>query len=592
MKKRNNETEDRRIYTDYLDLGVTNTKPFLMLSELIDNSISSFDKQYPKGWEKKLKVNINIVNTRENVIPFSEENMRYSFGIDKGSYIEILDNGFGIKSDKLVDAITLNKKNDSNASLMNVHGKGLKQSAFYFGTGLEIISKVPGNKAHRVTNLPSVEGIENPVSFWTEEVKWNKKAGTLIRISDLRENRTFNSKSGKAIKLLTKQTAEALSYRYTKLIDSKLLSITIKNNDEDAFTIKHTINDKALMEDDFAHNNSDLKNLITNFKNSVDELISESKDRDKYASYKKLAIETKNKLLKLLSGTSEERSKRVFEWEQTITLSENPKTGKNEKVLVRFWYLKKNNSDLKGLRVFEGDRAILHPPIRNGKDDQNLTYLDPLKVVSGNVDNRFAGEFNIKDISARTKGDKSTFDFDNPDDKRLFDDQIEVIFGIYERFVILGRVGKSRQGEVNKITDSDAKKGITVICEKYPYVEKGNAYYDSETKTSHIPINYEGKFYNIKMEINNGSEKSFFNIDFEDEFTLKAVIFPNHKLWKKVHENNDFNYEGLYPVYMLLVMQFIDFNKNLAKLNISKSKMEDLSFLPNISMDKIAKEIK
>jgi hypothetical protein len=48
----NYEGEIKMTYANYMSLNTNNTKPFLMISELIDNSISSFEVKYDENFFK------------------------------------------------------------------------------------------------------------------------------------------------------------------------------------------------------------------------------------------------------------------------------------------------------------------------------------------------------------------------------------------------------------------------------------------------------------------------------------------------------------------------------------------------------------
>lgn len=99
---------------------------YFMLSELIDNSISSYIKNSKLKTAKGLV--IEIIVTRNS-------------GSDSNS-VMVTDNAFGMDEEKLSKSLKMGDQTDEKDSDLNVYGIGLKQAAFYLGKKLSIFTKM------------------------------------------------------------------------------------------------------------------------------------------------------------------------------------------------------------------------------------------------------------------------------------------------------------------------------------------------------------------------------------------------------------------------------------------------------------------
>ncbi len=590
-ENKNLRTNDPRTYEDYVDLGKVNTKGYLMLSELIDNSISSFDTEYGEGkWRKKLEIEININNPKVDTATFA--NTKYF----PNSYIEVKDNAFGIKPDDLINTLKLNKKNKNNSSKMNVHGRGLKQSAFYFGLGVEVISRYKDeSKTFSVDNRPIKKGISNYVEYEVVESKKKRDVGTTIRIESLRESHKFTPKR-------LQDALEALSYRYSKLVSSEQMSITIKHKLDDSgkfkkSVINETMDDVARLREDYGEYSIEERKRITiAAKRKVDELIEKASEKRNIYKYPELAKKTSQKISKIIRSEDLETQ---FKWTEKIIVNSK------ETVMMDFWLLstKTNSKDKKakrgyaqkrGIRVNEGDRAILHPPILK---NELSTYLDPLPSSNrtGAVDNRFVGEVNISNFSAQTTTDKSTFEFKAQEDKERFDDQISVIFDVFEQFVLKGRSG-NKTSEAAKFTAADDNKIEATITSKFPKQVKTIGF-DNEIRNSiTAKIIFKGEEFKLKVKIDsrNTPTKILTTKVNNDKNTVDAIWFNNHNIWKNINtESKSFNIESMVPLFLLLVFQEMNFKD---KIKYIKEKLRDenskkLDSLSEDSLNEASKDI-
>lgn len=585
--------QDIRVYKDYVDLGKSNTWDYLMLGELIDNAISSFDNHFGgTNWNgEKLRIKITINNNENEKL--TESGINY---LPKSSII-IQDNAFGINKNKLFDAITLNKKNESISS-MNKHGRGLKQSAFFFGLGLKITTKEKNDSetTYSITNSPIDKGFYEEVYFEINEDEWFTEHGTKIEIFNIRSNRVLkNTKLDKII--------EILEYRYGKLIKNNQLTISfeineIKGNKTEEKTktknLKNVPDDVAMVSDDFGQNIEE-KNKITNdFKMIMKNKISNSNAKDSYSEYESLTIETVNKLSSLILSINNDTK---FEWEQEIDLFNETK------VKMRFWLISKKKSNtkkgggrsgyshLKGIRVYEESRAILHPPI-DGKNGVT-TYLDPLPSTSasGSTENRFAGEINLEDIKEKifSTTDKSRFEFLNQDEKEKFDKQITLIFQIFNELIMKGR--KSNVGHFP--SNNDTKNINTLITGKFPddikkiwFVEDSVDEITGEKNKIKSIFVFNKENYDLTSNINyEDNPQSFFKvIPYFDEKKIETTLFWKHNFWNKLNENKNANLEAIIPFYLLLIRQEVEWHWTIKKM---KAKINNRNCIPKEDLQEI-----
>lgn len=572
-----NEIQDLRTYEDYVDLGKVNTKRYLMLAELIDNSISSFDEKYTEGnWEETLKIDILIMNPKVETKDFN--------GIDYFPYSNIVvsDNAFGIKESKMADALRLNKKNETKKSKMNVHGRGLKQSSFYFGLGVVLVSKhEDSDKVFEVRNEPIENGLHTDVKYVVKESKEKLEKGTRVIIQDLRKNHRFTQARLDDVFL-------SLEYRYAKLIGSGKMKINFKYqiddmDDFEPYQISKTPDDVARVKEDFDYPIKVRKEIVRVANERVEKLIKGSKGKDKFHLYKSLAEETANKLSDIiLTGDLNDK----FNWKQRINVNDD------EITVMDFWFLSTKEetissderkesraySNKRGIRVDEGDRSILHPPIIT---NEVSTYLDPLppKNRSGSVDNRFAGRVNISDFSASTTTDKSTFEFRNLEDKERFDGQISVIFDVFEQFVIQGR-SSNKKSVAAKMTKEDEDKLPSTINGKFGDVILGIEFTNGERTKLNAKIKVNDEYFDADININTDNNKHLIRVTVdEDKKLVRATWFNNNNLWKNINENKNFNVEAMIPIFFLLTMQEISF-----KIKIKKYK----EFMTNEQMDEVS----
>lgn len=609
-KDENNLIEKRkdiRVYSDYVVLERQNTQPYLMISELIDNSISSFDNKFGENnWSDnvlKIEITLNYWNKEEgeiNKIKYCPKN-----------YIEVKDNAFGITKEKLIDSIILNKKLSSNSS-MNVHGKGLKQSSFYFGLGMKVTSKVLEEGIFFVKNDPIKNGFDKEVEFEVEEQRSNEyfvhnKSGTIVKIFNLRKNKKISEKKLKTI-------IDSLSYRYGKMIKEEKLNIKlilINPNERKNFEVNEIVDDKASLKDEVEFNNSsekENKEWEKRFDNKLEKLKNSTNENNNYVLYPDVFEKTAEELKKFLFVEDKNVD---LEWKQIIKLG-------NREVEAKFWLLSnkaspekkkiKATSKSRGIRIFQGERALLHPPVI--KNENQSTYLLRDVIESGSVDNRFAGEINIigfEDV-IKTTSDKATINFDDANMEREFDDQLNLIYDIFVKFILIGRELERARGHMISTNDSVTANKIKNMLS--PFVKEliipNDVDDEGNAKKLNIKIELQNE-YDVEVQIDNDTNPNDliylkkYNLDEINEETKKieGKIFFNHPIWKELREKTDkMTKDSILSFYVVLVIQELKWKEKISKIskqNIDCEKKlerfeEDSS--PNNTMNEIMKEIK
>lgn len=203
----------QRMETPYATLVAKKSNPsksYYMLAELIDNSISSWEKREIKKAKDDYKLTVDLY-------------------IDKieGTIVTV-DNAEGMDKSQLENAIKLHEVSDEKNGL-NMFGVGLKNSAFWFAPDLTIESKTNNTKGFVTSILTTkIKDLTSTVEW--EAVKINlEKRGTKVTFSNV-----YNDKMPNLSDL--ENSVEILSFKYNRYIASGNVKINIyhklkKNSD-------------------------------------------------------------------------------------------------------------------------------------------------------------------------------------------------------------------------------------------------------------------------------------------------------------------------------------------------------------------------
>lgn len=170
-----NSSEMRTMLTPYLTLEAkrhNNSKPYLMLSELIDNSIGS--------WQQMTTIH----------------DLKVSLLIDTpGRIISCTDNAGGMSASELLDSVELNKEKMGN--VINMFGVGMKNAAFWFGQDLTIKTHngIEGNSTSVFLSNKTPEQLKSPIQWWIDKTqKARPSQGTDVIIGNIYEDKLLTNK--------------------------------------------------------------------------------------------------------------------------------------------------------------------------------------------------------------------------------------------------------------------------------------------------------------------------------------------------------------------------------------------------------------
>lgn len=544
QNNQNQAKPDYRTYWDYLKLGENNTKPFLMIAELIDNAISSFDNHYRNtNWNnQKLKIfiEINCEGPTQNINGIETINK---------SYIKVSDNGFGMSQKELEEAVILNRRN-SSFSKMNVHGRGLKQSVFFFGVDLEIETKNVQNESWKIEQKLSQQTSVDSKYLILAKKTFKKDRGTTVKIGNIRKDRQISLTSWDRIK-------ETLEYRYIKFFEKNKLQIDYIFNGK-CGSFQQTSEPVAKIADayDDLEKEKTLCNLMDITEKNVLKNIQKRKERYGNMFDEQTVLKAFNVIKGLLEKSKLDNWTK-FWFEITLLINNRP-------LLFSFWLLPQKNfersehkrySSYRGIRFFEGERAITHA---GDKYVQTRLYMDwkYTTMETGSTENVFAGSCDLSEIGIQTKTDKSSFNFTDIEEEDL-KKQIFSVWIAFDNFVILAR--KKEKGA--KPSDLEYAKLASIAPTKFPseYIEYLG--YESDQANKKSVWRYKsvsGDDWTIDISVDDNDNKEVFHLSCEPDKKIVFTVFTKHKFWVRMSKlNKDFYIEAVLPISLLLIIHDI-----------------------------------
>ena len=555
-------------YNNYISLQTNNTRPYLMISELIDNSISSFEIKHGEdyqNWDLDTYVQIEI-KIKMNPKSSNYKRLHDDYEIKENTYIIVKDNAYGMDPETLYQSIELDNKKITKGSNKNIHGRGLKQAAFYFGMSLNIITNNGNEISELDLDMTKVEKLSEPIVREVKSVKNNFPRGTQIKIYNVYKNKTLENKKRKSH---IDEIIDSIKTRYWKFIISKKLKIKLitdlgtkekeilidENSSKPLFIKKFTIEEflkgknknKAIKEINKIIDNFDISKYSSNYlyeDNNYEKSIKKS--------FKEMFLKNKNfswEILESFGGTFSEKVNLKFKFWQTGLTS--------------------NYSKWRGIYTYEGGRAINHGPIFSKDMGAYLEWFPANSHTTGSTDNRFIGEVDI----TNTKGiqpinDKSQLQFDK-DIKDDLDKFIYFNWKLYDIIILFIRNNDSQSRE-----DFDNKNIEKSLKERYSsYLAKENKRLISAHK---IKVDkdkkLEGDFtlndQNWKIIIISDQSNNKNNeVDIITDCKLnhknkKLIIYYNEyaNIWIKANDSSsrEFYSNVLYPIIIQLAIQFIN----------------------------------
>ncbi|MCK5867675.1 MAG: ATP-binding protein, partial [Mycoplasmataceae bacterium] len=434
-------------YNNYISMSTNKTSKYLMFSEFIDNSIASFEVKYGekfKEWDEKIKIEIKIdIKTNGD----SKQNKVKIHGkyIRNDSHIKVSDNAFGMKGDILYDALQIDNKKILEGSNKNVHGRGMKQAAFFFGLSL-FIETNNGKESNEINfDLTKIGNLSSDVELEVRKSNF-KNRGTTITLSNLYDSKLSISTSE------IKEIEEALKTRYWNYLKTGKLSIMITTD-----ILGGTKTELSSTNEEPLYLN--VKDLDS-FYSGKDRVAAEKMIIDHIDNLKLVQPKTKianldpeNEMLIKDTIKKMYTTPGLYRWEYKDVsfgfLTDSIKLD------MKFWRngAPINYGPYRGIYIIQGGRAIKHGP--NGQ-----AYLDwyPTKShSSGSTDNLFFGEIDITNIDQIiATNDKSDIEIET-------DIKNELDSFIYWNWYVFNKVENFIRNEQNQ-----AKKSIT------PHVVENN----------------------------------------------------------------------------------------------------------------------
>lgn len=592
------EKRDIRTYQDYISFKVNPTDPYLMISELIDNSISSFDNKFGEdNWgDEVLTIYIDFYFNPSK----TQTKTVHGTKVRKKSYIRVCDNAYGMDYSSLIDAIRLNRKNNDSTSSKNVHGRGLKQCAFFFGADLEIETITEKGECSYSTLTTSIHSPEDEVTLTArnipaDEIEYVEERGTCISITNIYDNRhlTLNKYEG---------LINSISHRYIKMIKSGRMEILYAkdiNSDLSIFETKDEVDELVsyVREGHEKYNGVKIGKIINQAKADIKKMENAAAGSRKFGTeslnkYKKEKTDAINAISSLLTEHKKDNDL-LYKWTQTLDIN-------GKELDVTFWRTSKNTSKssnrgyshLRGYRVYEGDRAIYHPPVSDDESGSSTYYKGafPSGVGdSGSTHNRFAGEFNIEQINASTASDKSKFIFEDAEDEDILNSKLGMIWRIYDTFEMRARSGdKDNKGLTNK----EADQVISTIESKFEKNVKdpiANFTDKGEVESIAMALDVDKVWWNIRIKIDNSDVQNKIwdrKITEEDGIpTMEITTYTGHKLWKKIDNSKEFLTEAVFPITIFIAhYEISSYSKAFGQdYDINKIKKSDDSRIDDLN---------
>lgn len=528
------ERFDPRTYHDYLKLKDVNTKPFLMLAELIDNSISSFDKEYGDHWQEQLqiKININFSGDEKNI---------FGMSIISGSSIEVTDNAFGMDRNTLISAVKLNRKIKST-SKMNVHGRGLKQCAFFFGVDLTVMTTNQKNESN-IVKLKTTEqtNVDEPI-FINPEKDILRTRGTTILIENIHEDKVFSKST--AEKIIT-----ALQFRYIKYLATKKVSIVFNLMGEFIKTFEEPNEPKIALTQAFSADELDIKDP-EKYIETTWEAVKKRREREASKIDWKVTKDAFNEIAEIFRR-SKSNNQELFQFSMQFILD-------NKVLDVDFWMLPHQNATYRGIRLFEGERAINHCGYQDQETKPYMGWKNS-SPETGSTENRFAGKCDLSQLGLLSKTDKSSFTI--PDSlKEELDKKIYSVWVAFNSFVMKTR-DFVRNTKTKPTSQSTREDLVAIFKGKFPNenIEILEAHNQKKDETSIQYTSKNGKLWKISIKDNNSIRPTkIFNNELSGDEELNVEVFSSHPFFNKINELNEFFIEALIPIAVLFSIQYIE----------------------------------
>lgn len=491
------------------------SKSFLMISELIDNSLSSWNG------DKPLIIDI-IIDT-------------------KGKKISVIDNGSGMGEKTLEDSVRLNKETIGNN--LNMFGVGMKNCAFWFGQDLLIETKQK-NGIPLMTKIftSTIEDINETIKWEVVESKeWNQ-VGTKITLLNIYDGRLIKPKEFEEIH-------EFLSHKYSRYLSRKTketsekVSMNIKyinkneTKNKDINIESRKIKGQVIPEKDIDVFISNLKQNLSNYNlkhiTNLEEIII-----DKVNDMAPLIFNYKHKFIK---ENGEEHDLKFKFGVQNQPTEATTNESKN---------FKKNF----GICTFQKDRAI------------NISPVNPLAFKNDYTRSNIKRIFGEVDLGDIWKPDNNKVEFNFGVDKENFQELMnelgEDLLKLADSvFATIAKKIKVKPG--NKKSDIPKIQNSLSMKSNWEWEVNEFGAIIKNTKNG----NYKFEIIEIIPKDNDLNEEYFLDAkpkeNSENHFIIKYN--PNHLIWKPLSNDNS-NVKTktvIYPLIAIIGISSIAINNGI-----------------------------
>lgn len=582
MNKLLNEEQHVMATTDDFRQDGILSKHYTMISEFIDNSLSS--------WAEK---------TNQNHLPFTTINYKgcvveinQIYTSSTASELIIVDNSNGMTIENLVEAMIKGNKRGNKSTTLNRYGLGMKIAAFWSGTSLEI-NTVRDKKSYKAEiDLDYLDKYKKGKIVYTPEISENKicfyskdallisptiNSGTKIIIKNIPLSKyNFKSTSEKAGQ---NTFADVIGDKFVRFIDQGatiILNVQYSN--------------KMIKPRQISARHIRYENLNIWFKTL-------KKDTDQSVSYEKL----KSKLINTLNLAHASSNKQKILKQKFIDKIQNDKdllfheeiNFGNFTLPIKIGILANNkktkNSDINktyktynGMYVYESNRAIMCGP--NDDRDAHATslYKEGIRSEYGGtgVSYRINGSFEIDGLLDQKlinlSNNKVGFEWKNPDMNYKYIEFIEGwINSATELIKALTTIQEIAVPTFKKQENTEIKNTEIVAGTQDMQDFKPNPSENDKERLNgilnkwHYDIDNGNRQLTIVQKGGDLNTTDFYKVVKREGNLIEININVNHKLWRPIIQNAGSIYDKFAISLHKLVYVFVMLEKELNNESIS-----------------------
>lgn len=470
------------------------SKPYFMIAELIDNSISSWKDNNKK---EKLEIFIIIDEQEKEII--------------------VDDNAWGMDEAGLEDSMRLNKEKAGNS--LNMFGVGMKNAAFWFGSDI-YVETCNGNGSWKTEiSTSKIEDLNQTIQWQVVPIT-RKNRGTRVKISNVYDDKRMSD-------LVFEQMVQVLQMKYQNYL-SEGVDITIdiyKNNGSSKHRVLSKIKIKAQTipeskKDDFinALKDSFHGKVINNLKDL------ETKTISLVRAGKPLKFKYKVPFL-------HEGKRKNIEFELGIQDESNKKNGG-----FKNYY---------GLMTLQDNRAINIPPISALDFTNNYTRTNAKRIFGkAELGNIFKPDNNKQEFNFGVyKDDLEGLIKQIGSELELVADAVQNIVGVASK----SKAGNSTQS-LSKIQNALTSKS------EIPWEVLGNGSSFNIKLSEGEPI----KIIIEEISITDKNSKDYFisaeQMDDSNDREYKIKFNINHPIWKPLSDSTSNNIDTKIVTYPLVAI--------------------------------------